>query len=178
RCCAQRLLPLRTPPSTSVTVLRPISCMQHLCPRSSTPQRQRDQIIGSLLIAGGFSTGRGMLSSSPIETGSSPDWHPAGLLTHASSNSRYLPGRFAKNPALAGVNPVALPSRFLRVYSCGAVPDFHRLPDHQMCKLYIRNSLPSQAKIVDFIGTISFTPDSAPIHSWLSRRWQPKVPNH
>ena len=33
-CCAQRLLPLRTPPSTSATVLRPISCMQYLCPRS------------------------------------------------------------------------------------------------------------------------------------------------
>src|SRR6185437_15560957 len=136
RCCAQRLLPLRTPPSTSVTVLRPVSCIEHLCPRSNTPQRQRDQIIGSLLIAGVL-TGRGMLSSSPIETGSSQDWHPAGLLTHASSNSRYLPGRFAKNPALAGVNPVALPSRILRVYSCGAVPDFRRLPDHQMIKLYI-----------------------------------------
>src|SRR6185437_16026823 len=100
RCCAQRLLPLRTPPSTSVTVLRPISCIEHLCPRSSTPQRQRDQILGSLLMAGDSSTGRGMLSSSPIETGSSPDWHPAGLLTHASSNSRYLPGRFAKTQPL------------------------------------------------------------------------------
>src|SRR6185437_964852 len=32
-CCAQRLLPLRTPPSTSVTVLRPVSCIEHLCPR-------------------------------------------------------------------------------------------------------------------------------------------------
>jgi hypothetical protein len=41
-----------------------------------------------------------MLSSSPIETGSSPDWHLAGLLTHASSNSRYLPGRFAKTQPL------------------------------------------------------------------------------
>src|SRR6185437_16199224 len=80
----------------------------------------------------------------PIETGSSQDWHPAGLLTHASSNSRYLPGRFAKNPALAGVNPVALPSRILRVYSCGAVPDFRRLPDHQMTKFYMSNSHASQ----------------------------------
>ena len=142
---AQRLLPLRTPPSTSVTVFRPVSCMQHLCPRSSAPQGQRDQMIGSLLIAG-VSTGRGMLSSSPIETGSSQDWHPAGLLTHASSNSRYLPGRFANNPALEGVNPVALPSRLLRVHSCGAVPDLHRLPDHQMIRFYIRNSQPSQVQ--------------------------------
>jgi hypothetical protein len=32
-----------------------------------------------------------MLSSSPIEAGSSPDWHLAGLLTHASANPNAFP---------------------------------------------------------------------------------------
>jgi len=88
-----------------------------------------------------------MLSSSPIETGLSPDWHLAGLLTHASSNSRYLPGRFAK-PSPHGRQPSGVTSRTLRVYSCGAVPDFRRLPEHQMGRLYIRDSDSSQGQRV------------------------------
>jgi hypothetical protein len=34
---------------------------------------------------------RGTPSSPPIEAGFSPDWHLAGLLTHASSNLNSLP---------------------------------------------------------------------------------------
>jgi hypothetical protein len=42
-------------------------------------------------MAGAYFDRQGMLSSSPIETGSSPDWHLAGLLTHASTNLNNLP---------------------------------------------------------------------------------------
>jgi hypothetical protein len=69
-----------------------------------------------------------MLSSSPIEAGTSPDWHLAGLLTYASTNLNSLPKKILGGWSLA-------PCSVLSEYSYGVVADSNRASRHQMEQL-------------------------------------------
>ncbi len=75
---------------------------------------------------------------------------PAALA--AANAAEHERDRFAARLLHAIPLPAKQIPRFLRAYSCGAVPDFHRLPVHQMRKLYFRNSLPSQVN--DALGSV------------------------
>jgi len=90
-----------------------------------------------------------MLSSSPIEAGTSPDWHLAGLLTYASTNLNRLPRKIPSGWSLA-------PCSVLSEYSYGVVADSNRASRHQMEQLYICLSFLSQEPIIPRWGRCAF----------------------